>query len=1036
DINRDGKVDIVALRITAAGVVNGLIAFHGDGSFLAQSESVPAATTRFDHMDSITIANLIIDPSATITNPDLPEIIVRDQVFRLRPNSEVLDLLWKGGYGQGTNPAPIGPADSASGSFPAVADVNMDGSPDLVTGNTVYNADGSVQWSRDANYLAQRGLNAALALPDGFVAVANFDDDPNPEIAVVSNPHTETSLIGIIAQFYTWTGEGRVRVIDHDGSRVLWDVAQPANVLTQDDPFRVVAGSGIGGAPAISDFNNDGLPDVGVGNASAYSVYLGQSGRALWTHPALDASSAFCGSSAFDFNADGRAEVVYSAEYYLRVMDGATGEEVARLTNYSGTLMEYPTVADVDGDHQAEILTLQTSTPWGFGQAGLYVYGGRREDWAPTRPVWNQAGYHITNVNNDGTIPAVEQNNWEIYNSYRQNELPKDQTYLGGLDLTASKITVNQSLPPSASVSVRIGNAGLHDTPLDPAPRVGVYLRKSGESELTLAGLSRLTRSLSQGDFEDVTVNFQAPGDGDFDVIAEVNDTKSLPECRFDNNAITASSVALETTDTSPPLITLLVNPNALDVSADPHKTAAITATITDDFAVELSRVELRVKRATVRDDVTLTPSSFNRVVQLSMPNYDDPDDFNGVYEVEVVASDVAGHDARAAATLTITGGSTDNNDPTATLTLPSVAEVGEAMNVLVQAADADSGLASIVLFEGASDLRGTRILPTVEFPSGTASVNVTLPRVPTKKDPAFEYRLVVTDRAGRTASVTKTVEVKDTRGPAISFNLNGSQIADGSTTGTININTNSTLHFRVDCSDAAGIPADPKGSHFELSRGAQTVPPFDFTTLLVTDYNTDFNVNPGALGTGLYRARVTSEDVNGNISTFTCFILVAGDITPPQIHLYPDPGVSQPFVVGGQPPCPGALFGYPVSVTDNDELSTVTFTASLGSTLLYSVSVNDGGTTSAAHTFYHRPTQASAPAMAQENRLRLTFTAYDKSGNSATVERWPVVNDCDLAPAPLLKVFRLSADPIFINTEVLWIAFTSEPLATLHATA
>ena len=41
-----------------------------------------------------------------------------------------------------------------------------------------------------------------------------------------------------------------------------------------------------------------------------------------------------------------------------------------------------------------------------------------------TRRIWNQHTYHITNVRADGTIPAVEQNNWLVpgLNNFRLNE--------------------------------------------------------------------------------------------------------------------------------------------------------------------------------------------------------------------------------------------------------------------------------------------------------------------------------------------------------------------------------------------------------------------------------------------------------------------------------------------------------------------------------------------------------------------------------------------------------------------------------------
>jgi hypothetical protein len=41
--------------------------------------------------------------------------------------------------------------------------------------------------------------------------------------------------------------------------------------------------------------------------------------------------------------------------------------------------------------------------------------------WAPSRTLWNEHSYHITNVNDDLTVPSVEQPNWKTWNNYRQN---------------------------------------------------------------------------------------------------------------------------------------------------------------------------------------------------------------------------------------------------------------------------------------------------------------------------------------------------------------------------------------------------------------------------------------------------------------------------------------------------------------------------------------------------------------------------------------------------------------------------------------
>ena len=44
-------------------------------------------------------------------------------------------------------------------------------------------------------------------------------------------------------------------------------------------------------------------------------------------------------------------------------------------------------------------------------RAGISTFASATDPWAPSRPVWNQHGYHVTHVNDDLTIPAVPVDN-------------------------------------------------------------------------------------------------------------------------------------------------------------------------------------------------------------------------------------------------------------------------------------------------------------------------------------------------------------------------------------------------------------------------------------------------------------------------------------------------------------------------------------------------------------------------------------------------------------------------------------------------
>ena len=107
-------------------------------------------------------------------------------------------------------------------------------------------------------------------------------------------------------------------------------------------------------------------------------------------------------TSPFDFNGDGKAEVIYSDEYHLWMYDGLSGTNLIPSTcNTTGTLWEYPLVSDVDNDGQADIVV--ASNAYGITcpdnntkQSGIRIFGSAKGSWVRTRRVWNQHTYHIT----------------------------------------------------------------------------------------------------------------------------------------------------------------------------------------------------------------------------------------------------------------------------------------------------------------------------------------------------------------------------------------------------------------------------------------------------------------------------------------------------------------------------------------------------------------------------------------------------------------------------------------------------------------
>ena len=125
-----------------------------------------------------------------------------------------------------------------------------------------------------------------------------------------------------------------------------------------------------GGPPTVADFNGDGIPDVGLAGGIAYVVFDGSKlmdstvagpQTILWSVTTTDCSSAATGSSVFDFQGNGKAEAVYSDEDYLRIYNGTTGNVVFQTCNTTGTLIEYPVIADIDNDGHADIVVVSNA---------------------------------------------------------------------------------------------------------------------------------------------------------------------------------------------------------------------------------------------------------------------------------------------------------------------------------------------------------------------------------------------------------------------------------------------------------------------------------------------------------------------------------------------------------------------------------------------------------------------------------------------------------------------------------------------------
>lgn len=359
DLDGDGSIEVVVVR-DAGGE---------DGARLAQLVGYGAdgsvrfeggTTWRRNVRGAVAIADLDADGSA--------ELVV---------DSLIADA-------QGNERASVTRTPTAL--LPTVADLDGDGNPEVVWGAIAANLSRTVYDVRDT-------------IPDGIPHVANLDNEPEAEV-------------------FLTTAEGFV-VLDADGTVRLGPLRPPtvgrrplpASEETWMRPAAVVDLDGNNRADIIVTVG-DRLGAINVNlEAGAFELQ--------WSIEITDRTGA-SSATAFDFLGDGRAEAAYADEQQLYLAETA-GRTVLTAPRTSLTVFEYPVVADVDNDGSADLVVTSSTAANGSSAPTVRVFAEALGSWVPSRRIWNQHTYHVTNVGEDGSIPRQEVRTWRLLNTFRAN---------------------------------------------------------------------------------------------------------------------------------------------------------------------------------------------------------------------------------------------------------------------------------------------------------------------------------------------------------------------------------------------------------------------------------------------------------------------------------------------------------------------------------------------------------------------------------------------------------------------------------------
>jgi hypothetical protein len=374
---------------------------------------------------------------------------------------------------------------SSDGTYtvPVCADLDQDGSSELILGRTVWDDRGRVKWAMPSSG------GSAMA------AVVNADGDDDAEVFLASD------------QLYLY---------DTDGT-LLHRAALPGATP---------------GPPCAADFNGDGDVEIAVPAATSFSMFA-TDGTQLWSATMQD-YSGLAGCSAYDMDGDGVYEVLFADEVAVRLYDGATGRVLYEsYAHNSGTLFEYPVVADVDQDGSAEIVVAENLG----ARTGITVYGHGGDGWPAAGPTWAVHDFAVTNVDPDGRVPVIPEPSWLKYNVFRARpaiDNPSTPDLFGDVVDVCAADCVNGPV----IVSVQVKNQGAAD--LEAGVPWTFYKNEAGSlTRVTDGVLPAIPAGTALASFE-ISV---LPGDiGDEGFVVRLDDDGAgidgAGECDASNNEI------------------------------------------------------------------------------------------------------------------------------------------------------------------------------------------------------------------------------------------------------------------------------------------------------------------------------------------------------------------------------------------------------------------------------------------------------------------------------------------------------------------
>ena len=339
-------------------------------------------------------------PQPMVTNfngLNVPHLLVYDKVV----NAQTGVLLVNGGllsnaanrFGKGGHPLGTAPT-----SMMAIADVNGDGIPEVIAGDCVYKVTIASNTGTAGNsfvkILQAADSTTRTDIRDGATAVADMTGDGFVDVIVATAPNAS-------------------------GNSFLYVYNPRTGVILNNNTVSFTGNISI---PVVGDIDGDGKPEIFVTSTDLITAftYDGTDLLPIW-QKTIDDPSGTTAATLFDFDEDGKNELVHRDTKFLRIINGMDGTDlVPPVPCGSATGNEYPVIADVNHDGAAEIIVTGGAANSVSGTIKVFSYDAAKSKWAPARKVWNQYAYNAVHINENLTIPVFRMNPAHIFPNGKQ----------------------------------------------------------------------------------------------------------------------------------------------------------------------------------------------------------------------------------------------------------------------------------------------------------------------------------------------------------------------------------------------------------------------------------------------------------------------------------------------------------------------------------------------------------------------------------------------------------------------------------------